>query len=329
MNYKQSKTERSGFVVVVVLCMVILMSVLLLGFNRGALDCLRTADDTGKTAQTLNCARAGLNIAIAAVRDTPDIYANKALANLLSGKGALDIGGGNCSVTVTEENGKLNLNLLKNKDGTLNQTRIDQLLRLIDLLNQEQAGHPRVGYDLVPAVIDWTDSDDQVTCLPFIKNQNLGAESGYYGMLTPPYKCKNAPLDTTEELLLVKGVTPDVFALIHDYVTVYGDGEININCAPKHIIESLSEKMDPALAQLIIDRRKIKPFETITELQDVSGMTDSIYYAIKKAATVGSTARYYQVVSRGNAGQLGSTIVALLRRDTEIKTIEVVSYKEI
>jgi general secretion pathway protein K len=329
MKHKLSKTERSGFVVVVVLCMVILMSVLLLGFNRGSLACLRAADDAGKATQALNCARAGLNIAIAAVRDTPDIYINRTLANLLSGKGVFDVGGGNCSVTAAEENGKLNLNLLKNKDGTLNQTRIDQVLRLIDLLNQEQAGRFRIGYGLVPAVIDWTDSDDQVTCLPFIKNQNLGAESGYYSMLTPPYKCKNAPLDATEELLLVKGVTPDVFALMHDYVTVYGDGEININCAPKHIIESLSEKMNPALAQLIIDRRKIKPFETITELRDVPGMTDSIYYAIKKVATVRSTARYYQVISRGNTGHLSSTIVTLLRRDTETKTIEVVSYKEI
>ncbi len=329
MKHKQSKTERSGFVVIVVLCMVILMSVLLLGFNRGSLAYLRAADDAGKTAQTLNCARAGLNIAIAAVRDTPDIYANGDLANLLSGKSVFDVGGGNCSVTVTEEDGKLNLNLLKNTDGTLNQTRIDQVLRLIDLLNKEQTSHPRIGYGWVPAVIDWTDSDDQVTCLPFINNQNLGAESAHYGMLTPPCKCKNAPLDTTEELLLVKGVTPDVFALIHDYVTVYGDGEINVNCAPKHIIESLSEKMDPALAQLIIDRRKIKPFETIAELQDVPGMTDSIYNAIKKAATVRSTAQYYQVVSRGNTGRLGSTIVALLRRNTETKTIEMVSYKEI
>jgi general secretion pathway protein K len=328
MKHKPSKTERNGFVVIVVLCMVILMSVLLLGFNRGAVDCLRAADDVSKTAQTLNCARAGLNIAIAAVRDAPDIYANRNLANLLSGKGVFDVGGVNCSVTVTEEDGKLNLNLLRNKDGTLNQTRINQLLRLIDLLNKEQAGRPRIGYGWVPAVIDWTDSDDQVTCLPFINNQNLGAESDYYSMLTPPYKCKNAPLDATEELLLVKDVTPDVFALIHDYVTVYGSGEININCAPKHIIESLSEKMDPALAQLIIDRREIKPFETIAELQYVPGMTDGVYNAIKKAATVRTTAQYYQVVSRGSTGRFGSTIVALLRRDTGTKTIEVVSYKE-
>jgi general secretion pathway protein K len=337
MKHKQSKTERSGFVVVVVLCMVILMSVLLLGFNRGSLACLRAADDAGKAAQSLNCARAGLNIAIAAVRDNPDIYTNRTLSNLLSGKGDFDVGDGNCSVTVTEENGKLNLNLLKNEDGTLNQTRIDQLLRLIDLLNQEQAGRPRIGYDLVPAVIDWTDSDDLVTCLPFIKNQNLGAESGYYSTLTPPYKCKNAPLDAIEELPVVKGITPAVFALIRDYVTVYGDGEININSASKRIIESLSEKIDPALAQLIVDRRKIKPFETIMELRDVPGMTDGIYYAIQKApasccrktaAGAGPTARCYHVVSQGNTGCISSTIAALLIRNTETRTIEVVSYKE-
>jgi general secretion pathway protein K len=181
----------------------------------------------------------------------------------------------------------------------------------------------------VPAVIDWTDSDDQVTCLPFVKNQNTGAESSYYGTLTPPYQCKNAPLDSIEELLSVKGVTPEVFALIRDYVTVYGNGEININCASKHIVESLSEKIDPALAQLIIDRRKIRPFVAITELRDIPGMTDSIYYAIKKAAVVGSTAQCYHVVSQGNAGHISSTIVALLKRNTKTRNVEVVSYKEL
>ncbi len=37
-----------------------------------------------------------------------------------------------------------------------------------------------------------------------------GAESDFYSSLKPPYQCKNGPLETTEELLLVKGVTPQV-----------------------------------------------------------------------------------------------------------------------
>ncbi len=326
---EQTKTNRKGFVVVVVLCMVLMLGVLLLGFNHKTRANLRAVDDFRKSEQALNCARAGLNIAIAAIRNTGDIHTNKTLLNLFSGESTFDIGDGKCSVAVAEENGKLNINLLKDKTGRLDRSRIEQLLRLIDLMNQEHPGHSDISYGLVPSIIDWTDNNDEVTYLPFIKHENLGAESAYYGTLEPHYKCKNAPLDTTEELLLVKGVTSQVYERIRDYMTVYGEGEININCAPKHVIESLSEKMDPVLAQLIIDRRKIKPFESIMELQNVPGMTDDIYYAIKKTATVSPTERHYHITSRGDIDRLSCEIVAILKRNIKTENVEVLLYKEL
>ena len=329
MRLKRAKTEQKGFVVVVVLCMSIMLGGLLLAFNYKSRGSLRDVDDFRKSEQALNCAGAGLNIAIAAIKSAGDIRKNKTLMNLFSGESTFPVGDGKCSIIITEENGKLNVNLLKDKNGRLNRTRIDQLLRLIDLLNRERAGHSNIGYGLVPSIIDWTDNDDQVIYLPFIKHENSGAESGYYNRLRPPYGCKNASLDTTEELLLVKGVTPEVFGRIRNYVTVYGDGKVNINCASKRVIESLSEKMDVALAQMIVDRRRVKPFDSITELQDVPGMVDSIYYEVKKTATVSPTEQYYHVTSRGNVGQLGCTIVAILERNMETKSVEVILYKEL
>jgi general secretion pathway protein K len=329
MRPEQAKTNRTGFVVIVVLCMVVMLGVLLLGFNYETRANLRAVDNFRKSEQALNCARAGLNIAIAAIRNTGDIHTNKTLLNLLSGEISFDIGDGKCSVAVAEENSKLNINLLKDKTGRLTRSRIEQLLRLIDLMNQEDTGHSNIGYGLLPSIIDWTDNDDKVTYLSFIKNENLGAESSYYGNLEPPYRCKNAPFDTTEELLLVKGVTSQVYERIRDYITVYGEGEININCASKRVIESLSEKMDPALAQLIIDRRKIKPFESISELQDIPGMMDDIYYAIKKTATVNPTERYYHVTSQGNVDRLNCEIVAILKRNMKTENVEVTLYKEL
>jgi len=321
--------QRSGFVVVVVLCMVMLLGVLLLGFNYKSRTNLCAVDDFRKSEQALNCARAGLNITVAIIRDTNDIHTNKTLLNLLSGEKAFAVGDGECSMTITEENGRLNVNQLKDKGGRLDRTRIEQLLRLIDLLNREQPGHSHIGYDLIPAIIDWADSDEEVTCLPFIKHDNLGAESGYYNQLEVPYKCKNGPLEATEELLLIKGISEQVFDRLRDYVTVYGEGGININYAPKLVIESISEKMDPTLAQMIMNKRKLKPFGTITELRDVPGMTDSIYYTIKKTATVGPTNQYYHVISRGNVDNLSRTIVAILGRNMKTKNVEVVLYKEL
>jgi general secretion pathway protein K len=336
MRAKLTKTKQNGFVVVLVLSMVGLLAVLLLGFNYKSRACLLAVGDFQKSQQALNCARAGLNVAIAAVRSNEDILTNPsspqsgdAGLNLLSGETTLPVGEGNCSITITEENGKLNVNLLTDKDGKPNRTKIDQLLRLIDLLNRQESGLSHIGYGLVPAIIDWTDSNDEVVCLPFVKSENLGAESDYYAGLEPPYRCKNKPLDTTGELLLLKGVTPEVFERIRDYVTVKGDGKVNINSAPKLVIESLSQELNPALAQIIIDRRKIKPFDSIMELRDVPGMSDSLYYSIKDMVTVSPTDQYYLVTSHGNFDHTSCAILATLRKNMQTKNVDVVLYKEL
>ena len=132
MRAKRTKTEQGGFIVVVVLCMVMMLSVLLLGFNYEARAHFRAVDTFRKSEQALHCARAGLNIAIAAFQDNPDSHTPKLWLSLLSGEKTFVVGDGQCSVTVSEETGKLNVNLLKDKSGKLDRVAIDQLLRLID-----------------------------------------------------------------------------------------------------------------------------------------------------------------------------------------------------
>ena len=329
MRLKIETKEHSGFVLVVVLCMVIMLGVLLFGFNHKSRAGLLAVDDLREYQQARNCARAGLNIAIAVLRNTEDIQANRKLQNLLSGEDTVSLDEGNCSITVTEESGKLNINLLIDENGKINRTIIDQLLRLIDLLNRENFGDLHISYELVPSIIDWVDSDDEVTYLPFIEHENSGAESDYYSNLTPPYRCRNNPFETTEDLLLIKGVTQQVFGCLRDFITVRGDDKININWASKHVIQSLSENMDPVLAQMIIDRRKIKPFGSVMELREIPGMTDGIYQAIEKTVTVNPTKKFYRVTSEGTADGISSTTVAILARNMETKNVDVILYKEL
>src|SRR5207249_12115122 len=66
---------------------------------------------------------------------------------------------------------------------------------------------PGMTDDVAGAIVDWRDSDDTASA--------SGAESQYYLSLSPPYTCKNAPFETVEELMLVRGVTPQL---------LYGDG---------------------------------------------------------------------------------------------------------
>ncbi|MFC1670788.1 general secretion pathway protein GspK [Spirochaetota bacterium] len=57
--------------------------------------------------------------------------------------------------------------------------------------------------DFTDVIVDWVDIDDS--------RFSYGAESDYYTGLTPPYSAKNAPMDSINELLMVKGITPEIY----------------------------------------------------------------------------------------------------------------------
>ena len=56
---------------------------------------------------------------------------------------------------------------------------------------------------IIDSILDWRDADDL--------HRVNGAENDYYRSLPEPYDCKNASFDTVEEMLLVRGVTPELF----------------------------------------------------------------------------------------------------------------------
>jgi len=61
---------------------------------------------------------------------------------------------------------------------------------------------PGMTDEFAASIIDWRDADSDVTA--------NGAESEYYLRLSDPYECKNGPLETVEELFLVRGATKDI-----------------------------------------------------------------------------------------------------------------------
>lgn len=92
--------------------------------------------------------------------------------------------------------------------------------------------------DLAASIIDWRDADSESQLA------GGGAESGYYHNLPEPYDAKNAPCAIIEELLLVKGMTREMFDKLKDYITMYGDGKININTASAQVLRALNLTRD-------------------------------------------------------------------------------------
>jgi type II secretory pathway component PulK len=91
---------------------------------------------------------------------------------------------------VSDESGKINLNAILQWGG--NGQQAHDILLALNL--------PNLTEDVINSILDWLDADQD--------ERSNGAEDIYYGSLTPPYHAKNGPLDSLDELLLVKGVTP-------------------------------------------------------------------------------------------------------------------------
>ena len=90
-----------------------------------------------------------------------------------------------------DESARLNINALVEIDKLQENAGRDLLM-----------GLPGMTEDVADAILDWMDTDDEA--------REYGVESDYYQGLSPAYGAKNGPLDTVEELLLVRGVTPQL-----------------------------------------------------------------------------------------------------------------------
>lgn len=123
------------------------------------------------------------------VLDDPDLSRRAAfsvVAPALNGQGEYD----GIRYGLQNEAGRLNINLLSLADEYGEEAGRELLLAF-----------PGMTEETADAILDWLDEDDEAR--PF------GAESEYYLSLNPPYAPRNGPLETVEELLLVRGVTAE------------------------------------------------------------------------------------------------------------------------
>ena len=117
---------------------------------------------------------------------------------------------------------------------------------ILQALFQERAGlTPSQTKEIADSIIDWRDKDNN-------RREN-GAENEYYQSLPQAYSCKNSNFDVLEELILVKGIKPDIFYAVKDFITLYGDGKVNINTAPYPVLRALG--LSDSLSNKIIHCR--------------------------------------------------------------------------
>ncbi len=126
--------------------------------------------------------------------------------------------GATVTVAIQDESGKIDLN----------RATPELLQELFESVGMESDNVD----DLADAIFDWRDRDD-------LRRAN-GAEGADYRRAGLPYGAKNRAFETVDELRLVMGMTPALFARVEPALTVYsGKRGVDPRVAPKPVLLAL------------------------------------------------------------------------------------------
>jgi general secretion pathway protein K len=159
----------------------------------------------------------------------------------------LGLKGGHFEVTVVDEDAKINVNM-----GAANEIAHIRLARQLmgammpiqynPLFEQrDSTGNFNDRLTVCSAIIDWADPDEQLYSCDLTNAPSSNAvEDAWYQLLPKPYRRKNAPYDSLEELHMVRGISDDFWSTFVDsdptnpkkrMMTVWGQGTVNVNSA--------------------------------------------------------------------------------------------------
>jgi len=152
-----------------------------------------------------------------------------------------------------------------------------------------------MGADIVAAIVDWRAASNSVSA--------GGAGVDYYSSLAPPYLPRNGPLQTVRELLMVRGVTPQLLLgdgaaqrepddsgddpsveegwspmltvdSKDDNVNAAGKTRVDIQSADQGALSAV-QGITPSIARAIVSSRGQKQFQSIADLLDVTDQAAS------------------------------------------------------
>lgn len=214
----------------------------------------------------------------------------------------VEIGDLVCDVNLSSENGKLNINAIDEKNREIFKNFL--INTGIDIDNADI---------ISDSMLDWIDQDD----LTHIN----GAEDGYYGSLNEPYSSKDTFFSSVEEMTLIRGISPEIFENIKDYITVYGEKKIsiNVNNASKEILTSipgLNEDIVDDLILYIEENGSIREQEELREVFWDLGIIGSGFEEIKQYLTM-EYSEFVTIRSNANKNNKGYEYKLIVGKEDE------------
>ena len=317
--------NNRGFALILTILIISLIVALTLQFNTSMRYNLHAAA-TLKDGITLKAiAESGFDYSLAVLfedasnNDFDTLHEIWADSQLLSSISGYMFDEGRLEVKITDHSGKIAINRLVDENGKYNTKQKDLLVRFLRL---EKFGLYEEEVDsIVDAIKDWIDTDDEVT--------GFAAENPYYQSLTNPYSCRNSSMKYLKELLLVKGVDKELFygendnPGVSDYLTIYGDGRININTAANPVLMALSDRIDQSMAEKMAVYRENEAHDLKNPAwyRDLPGMKD---VQIDTDLLTTSSANF-EIKSTGFKGMMCKRVTGMVERQK--KSLQILAYK--
>lgn len=158
----------------------------------------------------------------------------------LSGVTGVGVDQGGFEIVVVPEDSRVNVNA-----GSTDKEKREIFSKLYPILAGQIDDEPVTGMDRKAAevilnIIDWSDADDSRSDID--SNGNVlsaagGGENLNYSKYG--YRARNAKMDSVDELLMVEGMTEDLFCRFGNMMTVYNTQKLNINEADPFLIKAL------------------------------------------------------------------------------------------
>jgi general secretion pathway protein K len=265
-GYSERNMFRRGSVLIIVLWAMIILSILIGSMTFEARLEANLSVYYRKKFQCEHLAKSGIEIALMLMNrsmtvktENPDAVSPddrwqtpaRRLAEGLNIEYLTEpLGNGSVSLSMLPEPARRNVNKLGEEDWE----------RVLEVGKVPQELWPV----LIESALDWIDADSNP--------RRDGAETeDYYSTLEEPYRAKNGPLDTVDELLRVRGFTrtilyggympvadgadPIQVRGISDLLTTYGDGKVNVNAASRDVLMTLPD-VDEIVAGAILEERE-------------------------------------------------------------------------
>jgi len=317
-------TDNKGIALILVLLIISIIVAVTLQFNIASRSAVYGAADLADTFKLMYIAKSGFFGAEALLieddNEFDSLNEDWAQSALISNISSAFFQSGAFDLRIEDEAGKLPLNKLV-EGIEFNVRTQDMLVRFLGLsdfdLDEQQVR------DIVDAIKDWIDEDDEIT--------GFGAENAYYQGLDTPYECKNGPLDSVDELLRIKGITDTLYYGTEDspglasFITLHGDGRININTAPALVLRSLDDEITDDMVAEMEEFRKDENNDLSDPLwyKNVTGMA-AISIDEELVTTASSI---FKITSTGYLDTMNLTACGVVERQRQQKKTKILSWK--